>query len=1063
MTSIAELGIRIDSGDAVQAATDLDQLTDAGKKTEDESKKAGDAWGRALSKMSTNTQQTVRELQSLNGKQDETSRILITVGQSIQQSAAAFASAASAMAALRTQAEHANAAQAVTAQTADKAAVAIVKEASALGEAATKVAPVVDALNKIDQANRRIVEGASKKPTLIDTPALNAGAQALGKTTAQFDKADNALQRTGISAKQTAAALRGVPAQFTDIVVSLQGGQAPLTVLLQQGGQLKDMFGGAGAAARALGGYVAGLVTPFTAAAAAAVALGAAYYKGSEEAEEYRKALILTGNTAGTNVGALSDLAKQIGATVGTTGAAAEVLTQLASSAKIGSDSFGTITRAALEMRQATGRSVEDTVAEFVEIGKEPVAAAKKLNEEYGFLSAATYAQISALKQQGDTVGATRVLTEAYASTIHERTGEITGNLGLIERGWNAVWNATKRAVDSVSDIGRPTGLQSQLAAAQSDLTDLEKKAKNSIVGGGFGTKKRREELQSTIQALTDQLQTQQNIDKAQANYNLRQRESVLSQETLNGQLKTTDSNQKKLADRLKEINELAKKSAAGDGGKVYTDAELNQLRDAARKQFADKPKAAGSVDLSSFNDQKNALAELVNTYQNSYKELDAAQRAGVISQETYTAQRSTLIRAEREEVTAGYEAEIAALEEAKNRASTSATQRVQLDQKIADARTSMVKAQKDADSQLEVMATAEQGRLAKQTQAVKTYTDALNNQVATLRQQGRQAAATLGMGDRQSSLYQAQNAIDDRVNSQKLDLANQYGDGSRGMSLDEYQKKLAALNKTQQDLHDTVLANYNDMTAAQGDWTAGASAAWQNYLDNGQNVAGQMKTAFTDLYDGLTDSLVDFAFGADESFGDVAVSFAKMVAKMALQSAASSVFSGGAGIGGLGGIVSGLFGGGAAASAGSTAAGYTGSAFSSWLGIGMSGGGYTGDGGKYDPKGVVHGGEFVLRKEVVSQPGMRNYLEGLNAKGYADGGYVSGTASRLSGASNSSAPQVHIHIASDGSSQVSSNTQGLESFGTEIGSFVTQKYKELEAKSLSPQGNIRKAINGRA
>jgi lambda family phage tail tape measure protein len=452
----------------------------------------------------------------------------------------------------------------------------------------------------------------------------------------------------------------------------------------------------------------------------------------------------------------------------------------------------------------------------------------------------------------------------------------------------------------------------------------------------------------------------------------------------------------------------------------------------------------------------------LVSTYQNSYKELDAAQRAGVISQETYTAQRSTLIRAEREEVTAGYEAEIAALEQAKSRASTSATQRVQLDQKIADARTSMVKAQKDADSQLEVMATAEQGRLAKQTQAVKTYTDALNNQVETLRQQGRQAAATLGMGDRQSSLYQAQNAIDDRVNSQKLDLANQYGDGSRGMSLDEYQQKLAALNKTQQDLHDTVLANYNDMTAAQGDWSAGASAAWQNYLDNGQNVAGQMKTAFTDLYSGLTDATVDWAFGADESFGDVAVSFAKMVANMALQSAASSVFSGGAGVGGLGGIVSSLFGGGAAASAGSTAAGYTGSAFSSWAAAAYSGGGYTGDGGKFEPAGVVHGGEFVLRKEVVSQPGMRNYLEGLNAKGYADGGYVSANASRLSGSSSSGAPQVHISIASDGTSKVSSNTQGLESFGAEIGSFVTQKFKELEAKSLSPQGNIRKAINGR-
>lgn len=47
-------------------------------------------------------------------------------------------------------------------------------------------------------------------------------------------------------------ALRGVPAQFTDIAVSLASGQQPLTVLLQQGGQLKDMFGGIGPAAKPL-------------------------------------------------------------------------------------------------------------------------------------------------------------------------------------------------------------------------------------------------------------------------------------------------------------------------------------------------------------------------------------------------------------------------------------------------------------------------------------------------------------------------------------------------------------------------------------------------------------------------------------------------------------------------------------------------------------------------------------------------------------------------------------------------------------------------------------------
>ncbi|MCX2814916.1 MULTISPECIES: tape measure protein [unclassified Pseudomonas] len=74
-------------------------------------------------------------------------------------------------------------------------------------------------------------------------------------------------------------------------------------------------------------------------------------------------------------------------------------------------------------------------------------------------------------------------------------------------------------------------------------------------------------------------------------------------------------------------------------------------------------------------------------------------------------------------------------------------------------------------------------------------------------------------------------------------------------------------------------------------------------------------------------------------------------------------------------------------------AAGYASAAMVAGMALaGFSSGGYTGDGGKFEPKGVVHGGEFVLRKEVVQLPGMRDYLEGLNKRGYASGGFV-GTA----------------------------------------------------------------------
>lgn len=57
---------------------------------------------------------------------------------------------------------------------------------------------------------------------------------------------------------------------------------------------------------------------------------------------------------------------------------------------------------------------------------------------------------------------------------------------------------------------------------------------------------------------------------------------------------------------------------------------------------------------------------------------------------------------------------------------------------------------------------------------------------------------------------------------------------------------------------------------------------------------------------------------------------------------------------------------------------------------FGFADGGYTGDGGKYQPAGVVHRGEYVLSKEATRRAGVAN-LDALHSslKGYASGGYV--------------------------------------------------------------------------
>ncbi|MDD1976925.1 tape measure protein [Pseudomonas tussilaginis] len=105
----------------------------------------------------------------------------------------------------------------------------------------------------------------------------------------------------------------------------------------------------------------------------------------------------------------------------------------------------------------------------------------------------------------------------------------------------------------------------------------------------------------------------------------------------------------------------------------------------------------------------------------------------------------------------------------------------------------------------------------------------------------------------------------------------------------------------------------------------------------------------------------------------------------------------------------------------------------------GFSEGGYTGPGGKFEPKGVVHGGEVVIRKEVVDQPGMKDYLIGLNRSGkpgYANGGFVGSpgispafTAPTVT-ASGGGAPEIHLHINGDGSGGSVSSPEDYEQLG---------------------------------
>lgn len=281
----------------------------------------------------------------------------------------------------------------------------------------------------------------------------------------------------GISDKQHAAAMRGLPAQFTDVVVSLQGGQNPLTVFLQQGGQIKDTFGGVGAALTAVTRGIISMINPVSILGTAVVALGAGWYAGTQESKAFLVALETTGNRAGTTVGRLNDMAASMDKLDGVTrGAAASALAVFATSASVGADRLQQYTTTALAWEKATGEAAEKVAEKFKKIADDPVKGLLELNKQMGFLTSATFEQVKALQQAGNETGAARVAQDAYDAAVANAAKNIQANLGYVERGWNAVKGAAREALDAVKRFGREQGNAAQIADTATRIAELQGK-----------------------------------------------------------------------------------------------------------------------------------------------------------------------------------------------------------------------------------------------------------------------------------------------------------------------------------------------------------------------------------------------------------------------------------------------------------------------------------------------------------------------------------------------------------------------------------------------------------
>ncbi|MCA3209878.1 phage tail length tape measure family protein, partial [Cupriavidus sp.] len=241
------------------------------------------------------------------------------------------------------------------------------------------------AINAFVQQVARVSDAAGKTRTqLLEQKAAQLGVteavadylnklKEVDRTAGGGKKVQEALDNVSVSARQTAAAMRMVPAQMTDIVTQLAGGQSPLLILTQQGGQLKDMFGGIVPAVRAVGTYVAALINPFTVTAAAAAALGYAFYAGTKEAKEFNNTLVLTSNYAGQTATSFQALASQVAVDATSSfGDARDVLLDLTKTGRYTSGEMEGLANVIIRTSRMTGESLENVSKDYAKLAEDP-------------------------------------------------------------------------------------------------------------------------------------------------------------------------------------------------------------------------------------------------------------------------------------------------------------------------------------------------------------------------------------------------------------------------------------------------------------------------------------------------------------------------------------------------------------------------------------------------------------------------------------------------------------------------------------------------------------------
>lgn len=769
-----------------------------------------------------------------------------------------------------------------------------------------------------DQANAI----GKTRSELLEMKAAQLGVSAQAAPFIQQLKAqEKQMGLAGLTAGQYSQAMRMLPAQITDVVTSLASGMPIWLVAIQQGGQIKDSFGGISNTFKVLMSYLTPARILIGGVVGTVAALAKAGYDAYDSQRTLQKALIMTGGYAGSSATEIKSLVDEIAgsAAVATSGQILEVATAVAKTGKFTKDELKTITKATADWVATTGESSEKVIGYFEKIAKDPIKGLAELNESFNFLDKGQLTYIATLEKTKGKIEAVEYATELFAKMMKDRSDEIAESATPLEKmwidikqwaseAWEEVGIITLTAGNMIADVVMGVVNQIRLILAQGDkmiadfLVSVGNKTSSLPVIGSWFQGVAKEQAAVAKKSAKEISELEQRIAEI---------DGRLSNPA--GYRKMVEE-QGKFAGKSKEVKEAVSK-----------EAEALKDRNKEQKVTIDQ----GTRLLDQYEQDLIALKTQLKVLK-EHRDINDK-----ISQ-----QRKNLWNTQ---------ARFQVLEKEAQRRQLTADERAEL-------------ANKDKILALREQAAVIGDQITKQEQLIKREQDAakfLREQAAAI---AKIQAKAQGKSDRQAS----RDAELEQIKSSWL---------NQGGSLED-QELQAMLAKRQE--------YYAEEDSLRGNWLAGIKKSWAEYGETVTDINGQIENIGMSALSGLSDQLTEFLTTGKASFKDFASSIIGMIVKMIAQMVIFNTLSGlmpGGGGGGSFSFANMLGGGGKAAK-------------------GYANGGYTGDGGKYEPKGIVHGGEFVFTKEATKRIGTRNLYKLM--RGYANGGIVGGNT--YGGASTSAA-----------------------------------------------------------